>query len=98
MGLPRVAPAGGIRLDDEGGPFFPGGTVLSVNPYVLHTSKALWGEDASEFRPERWLGPDAARLEKMFCPVSWLVGYTDRPLACTKRLACVWGWKVKLTD
>lgn len=67
MGLPRVAPKGGLTI---GGVFFPEGTVLSVNPYVIMRSKEIWGPDADEFNPDRWLGPDAASLEKHFCPVS----------------------------
>ena len=50
--------------------FFPEGTVLSINPYVLQTSKSLWGSDAKEFNPDRWFGPDASTLERYFCPVS----------------------------
>lgn len=70
MGLPRVAPKGGVTFDDT---TFPEGTVLSINPYVLQTSKALWGPDAAEFNPDRWLAPDAAGLEKYFCPVSTIL-------------------------
>ncbi|KAI0148893.1 cytochrome P450 [Pestalotiopsis sp. NC0098] len=65
MGLPRVAPRGGLKI---AGTFFPEGTVLSVNPYVLMRSKEIWGPDADTFNPDRWLGPDAASLEKHFCP------------------------------
>lgn len=67
MGLPRVAPKGGIEI---GGRHFPEGTTLSINPWVLHRNKEIWGADANEFRPERWLGPEAGRLEKFFIPVS----------------------------
>lgn len=54
-----------MTIGDE---FFPEGTVLSVNPYVLMTSKTLWGSDADQFKPERWLEPNAAALDKYFCP------------------------------
>ncbi|KAK3938182.1 cytochrome P450 [Diplogelasinospora grovesii] len=74
MGLPRVVPKGGVKFDDV---FFPEGTVLSINPYVLQTSKALWGPDAAEFKPERWLGLDAAKLDKYFCP--WGGGWASCP-------------------
>ena len=26
--------------------------------YLMHRSKVLWGEDAEEFKPERWLDQD----------------------------------------
>ncbi|KAG8158167.1 hypothetical protein KVR01_011928 [Diaporthe batatas] len=74
MGLPRVAPKEGVQFDDT---VFPEGTVLSCNPYVLHTSKSLWGPDAAEFNPDRWLGPNAASLEKLFCP--WGAGWASCP-------------------
>lgn len=51
LGLPRVVPPSGVTFD---GRFFPGGTVLSVPAYTIHHSKAIWGEDADEFVPERW--------------------------------------------
>lgn len=56
---------------------FPEGTVLSVNPYVLMTSKSLWGPDADRFMPERWLEPGAEALEKYFAP--WGAGWASCP-------------------
>jgi len=51
-GLPRVVPPGpGVSL---AGHHFPQGTVLSVPAYTIHHSKEIWGDDADEFRPERW--------------------------------------------
>lgn len=74
VGLPRVAPKGGTKFDNT---FFPEGTILSCNPYVLHTSKSLWGPDAAEYNPDRWLSPNAASLEKLFCP--WGAGWASCP-------------------
>ncbi|KAI1428894.1 cytochrome P450 [Xylaria sp. FL1777] len=53
IGLPRQIPEGspGIHLH---GHYFPAGTILSVPTYTIHHSKEIWGEDADEFRPERW--------------------------------------------
>lgn len=51
-GLPRIVPPGpGVDL---AGHHFPQGVVLSVPAYTIHHSKAIWGPDADEFRPERW--------------------------------------------
>ncbi|KAK8875135.1 hypothetical protein PGQ11_005649 [Apiospora arundinis] len=74
MGFPRLAPKGGITIGDQ---TFPEGTTLSVHPWVIHLSKEIWGEDAREFNPDRWLGDDAARLEKHFIPFS--LGYGSCP-------------------
>nr|AEB40223.1 cytochrome P450 monooxygenase [Antrodia cinnamomea] len=35
----------------------PKGTEIIVGTIGINCSKALWGEDASEWRPERWLSP-----------------------------------------
>lgn len=67
MCLPRIAPAGGVEI---GGLFFPEGTTLSVNPWVFHRNKEIWGHDADEFKPERWLVEDASKLERYWMPVS----------------------------
>ena len=33
----------------------PKGTTVLVSPYVLHRDTRWWGDDAHEFKPERWL-------------------------------------------
>jgi benzoate 4-monooxygenase len=69
IGLPRQIPhdAPGIHLQ---GHYFPPGTVLSVPTYTMHHSKEIWGEDADEFRPERW--EDATpRQRNAFIPFSY---------------------------
>lgn len=66
MGLGRIAPKGGLTIGDR---TIPAGFIVSVNPWVIHNSKELWGEDAREFNPDRWLKEDAASLEKYYIPV-----------------------------
>jgi cytochrome P450 len=34
------------------------GTTVGVHEQVLNRSRALWGDDAWEFKPERWLKPE----------------------------------------
>lgn len=69
MGLPRVAGTEGVTIGDR---TFPEGTILSVNSWVMHHSKEIWGADASEFRPERWLAGDkSAALDKYYMPVGF---------------------------
>ena len=36
----------------------PRGTVVLGHFQASNSSKELWGEDAGEFRPERWLTPE----------------------------------------
>ncbi|SOV03041.1 probable Benzoate 4-monooxygenase cytochrome P450 [Ustilago sp. UG-2017a] len=77
IGLPRVIPRGGATVC---GGHFPAGTILSVPAYTLHRDKSVFGEDAEEYNPDRWLAPNARRdFDKAFIPFS--VG----PRACVGR-------------
>ncbi|KIW96446.1 uncharacterized protein Z519_03515 [Cladophialophora bantiana CBS 173.52] len=53
-GLPmvRVVPKGGAKIV---GRYFPEKTEVGVNSWVMHANKKIFGPDAEEFRPERWL-------------------------------------------
>ena len=42
------------------GHYVPAGTVILLSAWAVNTSRALWGPDAAEFKPERWLGPGRA--------------------------------------
>ncbi|KAL8940190.1 MAG: hypothetical protein Q9216_002941 [Gyalolechia sp. 2 TL-2023] len=42
------------------GQHVPKGTKIIICPGAVNHSRELWGEDASEFKPERWLGPGKA--------------------------------------
>jgi cytochrome P450 len=70
MLLERYVPEGGLTLPDGG--YVPAGTAVGLNPYVIGRNKGVWGEDADEFRPERWLKGNGeaeeeyrARLQRM---------------------------------
>ena len=49
---PRVAPKGGYTLN---GLFVPEGTVVSTNAWVNNRNKEVYGQDADDFNPERWM-------------------------------------------
>lgn len=53
LSLERYVPEGGFRF--QTGEVVPPGAIVGVNPYIICRNKSVWGEDAEEFRPERWL-------------------------------------------
>ncbi|KAJ0349362.1 hypothetical protein COL154_013597 [Colletotrichum chrysophilum] len=50
--LERIVPEGGVELC---GVHLPAGTVVGMNAAVVHRNYEIFGQDADEFRPERWL-------------------------------------------
>ncbi|OIW32755.1 cytochrome P450 [Coniochaeta ligniaria NRRL 30616] len=56
--LERLVPPGGFQLAD--GRFIPEGATVGINPYIIARNQSVWGADADEFRPERWLRDEAA--------------------------------------
>lgn len=78
VGLQRVAPDGGVTIGER---TFPAGTILSVYTSSLLVSKEIWGPDAGEFKPERWLDPGISALEKYFVPVGLVLCYSP-PKTC----------------
>ncbi|KAH7014186.1 cytochrome P450 [Microdochium trichocladiopsis] len=63
-GLPleREVPEGGATI---AGQFFPQGTIVSVSIWVAHRDRGVFGQDADEFSPERWLQNDAETIARM---------------------------------
>ncbi|OAG11211.1 putative benzoate 4-monooxygenase cytochrome P450 [Paraphaeosphaeria sporulosa] len=60
--LERVVPPEGLSVL---GTWLPGGSVVGGSPYVVNRDVGLYGEDAEFWRPERWLGVDAALRRDM---------------------------------
>ncbi|KAH8122450.1 cytochrome P450 [Trichoderma asperelloides] len=60
--LSRVAPRDGLQLH---GYFLPEGTVLGCNPTTFARNTDLFGPDAREFKPERWLSGDEDHIKTM---------------------------------
>ena len=46
----------------------PRGTTVQVNLQASNTNTALWGEDADEWKPERWLQPLPHAVEEARVP------------------------------
>lgn len=53
--MPRVVPSGGVNI---AGHHFPAGTTVGINSWVAHRNTSVFGTDAGEWRPERWLEYD----------------------------------------
>ncbi|KIW85276.1 hypothetical protein Z517_00666 [Fonsecaea pedrosoi CBS 271.37] len=60
--LERYVPAEGATIC---GVYLPGGTNVSITAPVIQMDKTVFGEDADEFRPERWLDASPEHLKLM---------------------------------
>ncbi|CAG8925610.1 unnamed protein product [Penicillium salamii] len=49
--LERVVPEGGATFSNI---HLQPGTIVGINPAVIHRDKTIFGDDADAFRPERW--------------------------------------------
>lgn len=56
MTMERIVPQTGLALPD--GSVVPGGSLIGMNPYIVGRNKDVYGADADEYRPERWLQQD----------------------------------------
>ncbi|EME38687.1 hypothetical protein DOTSEDRAFT_48209 [Dothistroma septosporum NZE10] len=56
--LERVVPNVGAKICDT---FLPGGTIVGINAAVIHYDKDIFGEDAAQFRPNRWVVNESNR-------------------------------------
>lgn len=64
---PKQVPKGGDTVIVEGKSIFlPGGTNIGISVFGLNSRKDIFGEDADQFRPERWLvGDDESEIERL---------------------------------
>ena len=53
-------PLGG-GIDGKSPVFIPNGAIVGYGVYAMHRRKDLYGEDADEFKPERWLDRDGKK-------------------------------------
>jgi cytochrome P450 len=77
ISMPRYVPPKGAEID---GRWYPGGTVVGVNAWVIHRNKEVFGEDADRFRPERWLEDDSKA--KVMARNMYQVSSQPRPSIC----------------
>lgn len=97
----RYVPAEGLTLPN--GVFIPPGTAVGLNPSILGRNTSVFGPDAEEFRPERWLrlpGEDdesyAARLRLQRTVVDLNFGAGSR-ICLGKNLGIVETYKILAT-
>ncbi len=74
--------------------FIPGGTLIAWASFGVQRNKAVFGEDAEVFRPERWLIEDTKRLAYMQKVVDLNFGYgkyqcLGKPIAWMELNKCV---------
>ncbi|CEJ86197.1 hypothetical protein VHEMI04036 [[Torrubiella] hemipterigena] len=60
--LERVVPPHGAMICGE---HIRGGTIVGCNPWVIHRCREVFGDDADDFRPERWQLANDEELKKM---------------------------------
>jgi cytochrome P450 len=59
--MPRTTPEGGLTLCDT---FIPAGWRVGLNGAVVHYDKGIFGDDADEYRPQRWQEGDSKRMDR----------------------------------
>ena len=71
--FPRLVSSGGLDLY---GQVAPPGTEISCNPWLLHRDRAFYGDDADDFKPERWMQSEARTREML--KYNFAFGYGPR--------------------
>ena len=65
LAMPREVPANGATIS---GFYFPAGYRVGINPAVVQYNKDIFGPDAEEFNPDRWLQGDETLMERAMIP------------------------------
>ena len=92
--LERYVPPEGATIC---GVDLPGGTIVGINAHVVHRDKGVFGDDAEDFRPERWIEASPEQLKVMdraFFAVSSSVFLDPEKKLLTYIL--VWRWREDL--
>ncbi|KKY25063.1 putative benzoate 4-monooxygenase [Phaeomoniella chlamydospora] len=82
VGLPRVVKEGGAEVC---GKWLEEGTVVSTPTYTVHRDERIWGKDALQFRPERWIITDDGKLRFHSELEKFFLGFSYGPRACIGR-------------
>lgn len=97
----RVVPVDGYTLPD--GRYLPGGTKVGLNPAVTNRDYGVFGDDADEYNPDRWLKRDdeseeayEARVKRMGDVLDFTFGGGGR-VCMGRHLAKLELWKLFAT-
>ncbi|KAF4549640.1 Cytochrome P450-like protein 81 [Elsinoe fawcettii] len=60
--LERIVPSGGRTIS---GVYLPAGTIVGANAWVIHRHQGIFGPDAAQWRPQRWLEADNETKRRM---------------------------------
>lgn len=60
--LERIVPPGGVEVC---GHYLPEGTIVGMHAWVIHRDATIFGSDANQFKPERWLQSDTETIKRM---------------------------------
>ncbi|ENI02074.1 hypothetical protein COCC4DRAFT_202931 [Bipolaris maydis ATCC 48331] len=84
VSMPRYAPSQGLTLCDK---YIPGGYTVGMNPAIVQHDTGIFGEDALEFKPERWLESKERTRTMDRAILAWGAGTrtcVGKPLALTQ--------------
>ena len=59
------------------GQYVPKGTCIVICPHSINTAPDMWGPDAAEFNPERWMGEKKRQAE-----ANYILTFLDGPRSC----------------
>ncbi|EEU34711.1 uncharacterized protein NECHADRAFT_97459 [Fusarium vanettenii 77-13-4] len=60
--MERIVPPSGVTI---AGHFLPGGTIAGCSAWVIHQNAEVFGSDAADFRPERWIDATPEQRRRM---------------------------------
>ncbi|KAI0720838.1 cytochrome P450 [Cerioporus squamosus] len=66
--LPLSSPVTGVDGTQIRDLFLPAGTLVWPNVFWVNRDPEIWGADAAEWKPERWLGPLSEKLVEAHIP------------------------------
>ncbi|KAL1982523.1 hypothetical protein VTN96DRAFT_1248 [Rasamsonia emersonii] len=85
--LPRVVPSSGVQI----GPYYMRpGTICSISATSMNRSKEIFGDDADEWKPERWIASNEEEKERISTMNSLLTTFGMGSRSCVgKNIALV---------